>query len=434
MSSYITDLVKTFKNKWLFLLFFLIKSSINQIIITSYPLIQEDFELNLSQLGLIATFYSMASFIGQSVWINYFEKNQRYPLLKVSTLIWLIILFVISLESINYNLFLILIIIIGFFIESTNMFVYRIIIVEKDVLVSGKKYSSISAIQGAGGLIGALVAGQLQGFFKIPWRQIFLFLAIFLFTMVILLLIKLRKFPEIHFISTHNEPWRNILKIPLNRIILIITGTTLFCFAMLNSWIQKYFQEFHGLSQQGSVLFMAIFAFGQFLGFILGGFIVDHLYKTKHTIFRYFGLILVIITSSCMTIGFLIPWNIQLGQDSQDYLHLALETIKLALSDSRVFWTIVLVFIGNLINAFAPYLYLIIRVKNEEEVGYRIISIIFLINTLSQFICPVLGGLFGDLFGLRILMVACPIVILLTFFGYIKLNKEIDKCSNAEID
>jgi MFS family permease len=314
------------------------------------------------------------------------------------------------------------------------MFVYRIKIVEKDVLVSGKKYSSISAIQGAGGLIGALVAGQLQGFFKIPWRQIFLFLAIFLFTMVILLLIKLRKFPEIHFISTHNEPWRNILKIPLNRIILIITGTTLFCFAMLNSWIQKYFQEFHGLSQQGSVLFMAIFAFGQFLGFILGGFIVDHLYKTKHTIFRYFGLILVIITSSCMTIGFLIPWNIQLGQDSQDYLHLALETIKLALSDSRVFWTIVLVFIGNLINAFAPYLYLIIRVKNEEEVGYRIISIIFLINTLSQFICPVLGGLFGDLFGLRILMVACPIVILLTFFGYIKLNKEIDKCSNAEID
>jgi len=411
----------------------LLRSSINFILITSFPSLQNNFYFNELELGLIlATFYLMSA-ISIFFWILIFSKNSQNPVILISSLIWIggIIGFAFSTSFFEFLLYSA---IIGFGIESCSLLLLSLILQAIKLENQGKIISTIFAVKGIGSFIGVLFTFIFSNILNLKWNFIFIVISVISLVWISVLSILIRtlaknKNDKIKDLKTTGfylnfELVKKTFKRKGNKTILLMSLYIYPAVFIYNIWIQIYFQKIHNLSQfEASLLFLTIFGI-QFMGFMIGGFLYDFFYSKTNYNKLYISAMSLLIAAPVLLIGFLIPWKKSSIQDSNNIFIVIFKLINQSLINFPMLISIILIFIGSFFYAIMfPILLILINDCNRSEEKSVMLGMNNVLEILGYTTAALVGGLITVLFSLEMVMLLIPIIMLWTSFHMVLKKK-----------
>ncbi|MHA1394823.1 MAG: MFS transporter [Promethearchaeota archaeon] len=431
--------MKSYKRILYLLLFGLIflRFSISFLIITSFPKLQDDFDLNNFHLGTIISIYFLTSAVFIFIWIYLFGKYSKYKVFLVSSFIWTIGSILFSFSQ-NYVQILICSAIIGIGIESSAIIILLILFQISPKEDQGKMLSIFIGIQGAGSIFGVFLTAYVEDILSLSWNFVFLFIGILSFLWVCLSGIMLLKYKKI---KIEIEPYLNQIGYNLNfkkfrEIIKKKTNLSLiilFCYSMpfiffFNLWLQKYFQDYHSLSQMEAAISYIFLTGGEFLGMIFGGFLYDKFYSRENYNKIYITIIGLAISIPLFFIGFFLFWEKNIHISDDNLISLSLELFNFAISDSIVFLSYIMLFLGFFSFALIyPFVLIVINDCNTENEKGTMLGMESLIEITGQAISPIIGGLIADFFSILIVMLLIPFFLVIPLIHLILMRKTIEK-------
>ncbi|MGQ4872939.1 MAG: MFS transporter [Promethearchaeia archaeon] len=414
-----------------------LKSSFVYIVITSFPKLQKSYNLSNTQLGIILSIYYLISGLIIFIWLYFFERYSKFKILNLNMFFWIIGCILLSFSQ-NYYNFIIFIIIIAIGIEASSIIILLIFFEITPNKNQGKLLSFFIAIQGFGSIFGVFITGYLEDILSLSWRCLFLFLGIFSLIWFLLTSIFIYKNnilknifldPLVEFGYILN--FRMIIKIlkkksNLGLIILLIYSIPIVFF--LNLWIQKYFQEFHNLTQMEASISYIFLTGGEFLGMVVGGFLFDKYYSIYHYKKYYITIFALLIAIPLFFIGFYISWKKTYYNSTLNLIDLGLDLLNFAFNNSNVFLSYTSLFLGFFFFAMLyPFILIVIKdCNNIKEVGVML-GIKNLIEILGQAISPFIGGLIADIFSIQVVMLVVPFFLIISLLNIILLKKYIEK-------
>lgn len=428
---------------FLLLMLIFIKTSLIYIIITSYVPMQQEYHLDNTQLGLVATLYYLFNLFGSIFWTANFSKWNRTTLLAFGGIIWGFGILFLFLNT-QYWQILVSISLVGFGTDAMTLVAmnsYNEIITEKN---RGKAFSLLYIIQGSGGIVGIFLGGLFEGIYDFSWKSLIGIYGIIaglslIFTIILFKKLKI-KYGSFKFDEDINKS-AMLLK-PINKKIdkkllkdLLRNKTNLLIFLTLiffvpihhlnNTWLQKYWINMHGISQTMAAISMIFTSVGIFFGLILGGWMIDKLKTKKSYKTPYIGIIAGLISVPFFVIGFIIPWtmNTQATQN-MNIIQICMYMVSSTLNNSPTLISYSALFIGFFINQLmGPLFIVIINDCNSERTKALSINVSVILINIGWLIGPVLGGYIGDLYNLGVVMLLVPIIYAITGFMFIIISK-----------
>jgi len=267
-----------------FLALIFLKSSVSYLLITSFPILELIFSLSHFQLGLIISIFYLFGLIFTFIWIYLIERKSFLKVTFIGTLIWIIGCILFSISP-NYIFLLLSAAVIGLGIECTTVAALIYILNYTPKNNEGKAFSFYISIQGVGSLFGIFLTSVFSETLQLNWNFVFLFVGLLsLFVLLIIfILFKVQKVSLIDYrfdfekvgykfeFRSFGEALKK--KTNLGIFLLLILATPFFM--LFNVWLQKYFQEIHNLSQMEAALTYIFLSGGEFLGMIIGGYLID---------------------------------------------------------------------------------------------------------------------------------------------------------------
>lgn len=416
--------MKTSKKFIYFFLFGLVflRYSISFLIITSFPKLSATFSLSNLQLGTIISIYYLTSIIFIFYWLYLFKKYRSpYKVFLVSSFLWVLGSIFFGFSQ-NYLLLLIFAAIIGAGIESTTIYSLLILFKISTKSSQGKIFSLFISIQGIGSLFGAFITSYFEDVLNFSWGFVFVFIGLISCIYLIisgLLLTKYRgledfeNFKKIGY-DLKLRDFRKVLNKKTNQFLVIIWIYSTPIIFILNTWTQKYFLNFHGLSQMEASLSYIFLSGGEFLGMMVGGLFFDSLYSDKHYKKIYIAIAGTLISIPLLLMGFFIPWTKESLTQKQDVLNIAFNLFSFALQNSVVFFSYITLFFGFFSFAVIYPLFLIlINDCNEEEDKSTMISLRNFLMITGQIVSPFIGGILIDTFSILFTLVIVPIFLII---------------------
>jgi MFS family permease len=433
----------------LVLLLIFLKSTLIYVIITSYLPIQAEYTLDNTQLGLIATIYYITTLFGTLTWTYFFQQWSKLKILSLGGMFWVLGMIIIALSS-SYSLLLFGAAISGFgteaiLIVTINYFIN--IIPEKK---RGQAVSVFFIFQGAGGLVGNIIAGITEGVYSYSWRYMIGGIALVSGVILISTIFVLQRTDKIFFTETNSlveispdvenifQPMKE--KLTFKRLKEVLSNkVNLFIFLFLifygpaqhfnNVWLQKYWVDTHSLTQISASISFTFTSGAEFLGFALSGFLVDKIgVKQKYNISKL-GVLACFLSSPFLFIGYLIPWNnSMIINNESNYFLICWNMFQIAVQNPSIFGSYVMLFLGFFIIQLmgAQFFNLIItyNVPRDRPLAINLGIILIDIALLNG---PIIGGLIADAFSFETLLLSVPIIYASCGFIYILIYKTCKK-------
>jgi len=394
------------------------------------------FNLNNFQLGTIISVYFLMSVIFLFIWIYLFGKYSKFKIFLLSSFLWVLGSILFSFSQ-NYVHLLIFSAIIGCSIEASAIFVLLMLFQISPNQKQGKVLALFMIIQGAGGIFGVFLTATFEDLLGFSWNFVFLFIGIISLIWVIMsgvLFLKTEKFNIL--IEPYFEKGGYILNFKLFReslqrktnlnLIIIIFYSTPFIF-FLNLWIQKYFHDYHSLTQMEAAISYIFLSGGEFLGIIFGGFLFDKYYSRDNYNKIFIIIFGIFLSIPLLFIGFLIFWKKPFESSGVGLIDIALNLFHYTFTNPLIFVSYIMLFIGfvcfGLIYPF--FLILINDCNNDNEKG-TILGIKNLIEIMGQALSPIIGGLIADNFSILIVMLFVPLFLIIPLIHLILMRKVIE--------
>src|SRR5271157_2138496 len=154
-----------------------LKSSVISLIVTSFPVIQKEYVLNLTELGLIASIYYLFAFIGTIIWTFLNGRIARVAVFCIGGLLWSSCTFLLYLTN-DFSSLIILICVIGLGAESTTIIIMNELLEFSDLSNRGKNQSYFWIINGLGTIVGWVIGGTFEGIYGISWKLPMIFIGL----------------------------------------------------------------------------------------------------------------------------------------------------------------------------------------------------------------------------------------------------------------
>lgn len=410
--------------------------SISFLIITSFPKFAEDLDLNNFQLGTIVSVYYLSSVCFLFVWIYLFGKYSRYKIFIANSLIWIIgsVLFGISQ---NYLSLLITAGILGCGIEASNVFIILILFQMVSKTAQGKTFSLFITVEGLGSLFGIFITSYFEDILNYTWNSVFVFIGFISFIWLIVsgtLLFNFRQVKTI--ISPYLEQLgyilnfkdlKNIFNKKTNRFLIILWLYSVPIVTILNIWTQKYFIDYHSVSQMEASLSFIFLSGGEFLGMVFGGLLFDKYYSEKNYNKIYIVLISSLISIPLFIIGFSIYWRKNSLTTDEDLISLALNLFIFALENYIIFTSYIVLFLAFFCFAIMyPFFLIIINDCNNESAKNSMIGMRNITKIIGLTISPLIGGLIIDNFSILITMLIVPFFLIIPLVHIFLMRKTIE--------
>jgi len=431
--------VKIYKKILYLLLFGLIflRFSISYLIITSFPKLEDSFNLNNFQLGFIITIYFAISCIFIFIWLYLFGKYSKFKIFLISSFFWIFGCIIFSFSQ-NYIHLLISAMIIGIGIESSSIFILLFIWEITPKENQGKFLSIFLAVQGAGSLFGVFITAYFEDILYLNWNYVFLFVGILSFFWICISGLVMKKFvsfdidikPYLDKIG-YNFNFNSLRstfekKTNLYLIILFLYSVPIIFF--FNLWLQKYFQDYHSLTQMEAAISYIFLTGGEFLGMIFSGILYDRFYSKENYKKIYISIIGIAISIPLFFIGFFIYWEKKNYNSENNLLFLSLDLFNFAISNSTVFLCYVLLFAGFFSFALIyPFTLIVINDCNSESEKGIMLGMETIIEIIGQAVSPIIGGLIADLYSMLIVMLIVPVFLIIPLIHLIFMKKIIEQ-------
>ncbi len=425
-----------FQNIGLLMPFF--KSSVISVIITSFPLMQLEYGLTLTDLGLVATVYYTCAFIGSIMWTSLTGRMSRLGIFGIGGYLWscgtILILF-----SNSYTVLLLLSGIIGLGVESTTLMILNAIIDASTPSNRGRRQSYFWIINGAGTIFGWIFTGILEGIYAFNWKIPLLLIGIFALgsTSLVSLVLnsqiqKNKNFTRAPGFTTFFQKMegkltksllRDTLTNPIN-VLLFVISIIFFPFNSNNNiWLQQYFIQVHELTQPMATIAIVFTSGAELLGLLFGGWFID---KFLHeTPYKRIGLAvaLTLVNAPLFFFGFLIPWQMASGLGgNQGYIELGFSMVMDALQNPSIFFAFTLLFFGffalTILSIIVP---LAVADYNSPRTRTLALNIMIITFNGGWIVGPILGGYIGDVYGLQILFLIEPFIFMTIGLLFVKM-------------
>lgn len=413
--------------------------SILSIFIASFPLIKQEFDLTNVQLSYISTVYYLFSLVFSYLWTFLSGKYSNRLVLIIGAMFWILPLFYFPYIS-TFSVLILITILIGTGTESVAVVLNNFFISLNFDKQFAKAYSFRTIVQGAGGVFGTFLVGQLSKFSNMGWRNIFFIIGIF---SLILFLITYFMFFSKHIKDKPNsfeekkyvlnfQKLKEIYNNSANRLISTAIFVSVFSITYLNIWIQLYFTEVHNVPHEIAIISFIYLSGIEFLGFIFSGVILDYLKKKNITRFKYFGPFAYGLSGLFFLIGFSIPWSIE-SIPGNNFIELCFNLLIQVLSDfptTAAYLSLTFGFFTY--TVIDPYFASMINYHNEENNKKIMLNINNGIIILSYLVGPMIGGYLADMFGFIIVFYNVPLGIFLSLIPIFILAKK--KPSNSSLE
>ncbi|MBO8160033.1 MAG: MFS transporter [Thermosipho sp. (in: Bacteria)] len=407
------------KNRWVILIFItilLIFLNADQMVMSpNIGLIEKEFGIDDSQIGLVASTFTILGALISLLWGYFADKYNRKYLLIFSILVGEIPCFM-SAFSQSYSQLFIWRTLTGIGVGASFPIVFSLI----GDMFNHKERGKVMAIVGLSITLGNIVGMIIGGFLgeKYGWRLPFILVSVpnFIFALLALGILKepKRGAAEEGFIDTEYEYIRKITIRDYLKLFKIKTNLYLFLQGIVGTipwgaipyFLVEFFKRERGLTAAKATTIFMIFGLGSIFGNLLGGLIGELIYKKNKK--------LVPITAGLTTIlgVFFTIWTFSYNN----------------LNTSRNF--IVLLLIGFTAATFdsftGPNVKMMLLNVNEPQDRGRIFSVFNLTDSLGTGIGKYIGGLLSVTFGsLAIAMnvatyfwIICGIILLLMYFFF----------------
>jgi len=417
------------------LIFF--KQSISFLIITSFPNLAENFDLNHIELGTIVSVYYLSSIVFMFFWIYLFGKYSRQKIFLINSLVWILGIIIFGFSQ-HYIHLLIISAIIGCGIEASTVFILLILLQMTPNESEGKLFSFYITIQGLGALFGIFITSYFRDILNYDWSFVFIFIGFFSLLWLIIagiILIESKNvkneitpyLEQLGYNLNLNEI-KKIFNIKTNRSLVIIWLYSVPIVTFLNVWLQIYFQEYHLLSQMEASLSFIFLSGAEFLGIVFGGFLYDKYYSTKHYKKIYIAVISSIISIPLLVFGFLIYWKKNSLSTDIDLLSLAFDLYFFAINNTPVFVSYIILFLGFFsIALMYPFFLIIINDCNDDAGKNSMIGLQKIILIIGNVISPVIGGFLIVNFSILITMIIVPFFMIIPILHLFLIRNTIEK-------
>ncbi len=406
----------------------LLKSSVISIIVTSFPLFQHEFSLNLTQLGLIATCYYLFAFIGSIAWTFLNGRISRLHIFCIGGFIWTSFTILLSFAN-SYLILIVMIGVIGFGSESTTVIIWNEMIELSTDINRGKNQSYYLVVNGIGTIIGWIATGIIEGSYGYSWNVPLEIVGLFSLSLVCVLILILHKNVNrytqsspgtfsIYLQKMQLKPDWKLIKETLSNKINVLLVLLCLIFLPINSnlstWLQQFFIQSRQFSQSmASIAIVFVFS-AAFLAQIVGGFIIDRYFHHSSRSKIGLGIAVTFISAPLFLPVFIIPWEMPVLGQNLNYFELAIQMGIEALGDPNVFWSFICLFIGFFISSFLSIIVpLVLASSNSPRTRTLAFNLFIIVFNSAWILGPVLGGATGDSIGLNVVFLLEPMVLII---------------------
>ncbi len=399
------------------------------MIIASFPNLKFEFSLSNVNLSLISTIYYLFSFVFTYFWIYFFGKFSNKYVYLIGGLLWIIPLICIR-YSTSFESFLLLVAIIGIGSESIVVLINNYFLSMKLTKNFSRVYTLQIITQGAGGVFGAFLAAQTQGFFNLNWRDSFLFVGIISFLIFIIGIFILFNKNKNNEATNETKKYnfnfakiKEIYYVRVNVLILISILISASFLTFLNIWTQMYFITVHNVSQEVAVITYIYLSGVEFLGFLFSGFILDYLKMKNHKLYFFLGFVGCTLSAAFFLLALIIPWDLE-PIYGENIIELGIALLFTILANPKILFGY-LFFTGAYFSytCIDPYLTAMINHHNKGENKEIVININKGVVTFTYLIGPIIGGLIADIWGFNATFFSIPIALLVTCIPFILLGR-----------
>ncbi|MCD6104331.1 MAG: MFS transporter [Thermosipho sp. (in: Bacteria)] len=423
-----------YKNRWLILIFItilLIFLNADQMVMSpNIGQIEKEFNINDSQIGLVASTFTILGAVISLIWGYLSDKYNRKLLLIFSILVGEIPCFM-SAFSKSYSQLFFWRTLTGIGVGASFPIVFSLI----GDMFSHKERGKVMALVALSITLGNILGMAIGGFLgeTLGWRIPFILVSVpnFLFALASIFILKepKRGSSEEGFINSNKEfikkislkDYLKLFKIKTNLLLFLqgIAGTI--PWGAIPYFLVEFFKRERGLSASKATLVFLIFGFGSIFGNLIGGFVGEFLYNKNKK--------LVPITSAITTFTGVI-------------FTLLTFSFKNIYTNSGFFILLTLGFTAAVFDSFTgPNVKMMLLNVNEPQDRGRIFSIFNLTDSLGTGIGKYFGGLISVTFGSlassmnlsTYFWIICGIFLLLAYFTFendvISLNTKMKKLS-----
>ena len=404
--------------------------SIMAIIVASYPFIETEFSLSFFELSLINVIFYSVSFFSSYFWLYLAGKTSNSIAFISGSLLWMIPVMLISLSK-SFFMFIFFVALVGAGTESTNIVLYNYFIGLKFNRTFARAYSLITIVQGAGGVFGAFFTAQIQDIMDLEWRMVFFYIFLIIISLwFIIAFIILFRPKKLNVVMTNKKSYSitflrliQIIKQKKNLLVYLILIISSVGLSYLNVWTQKYFQTVHGVSQTISVISFIFLSGGEFLAYVVGGFVFDKLRKMNNKIFPYLGFLSLFISAILFTISLSIPWILE-EVAGENFIEICWNLLLSAFNDIKIALFYISIFLAFFSFTFSiPFLIGVLNFTNNHEDRNVLIYVWNTLLVVLYLIFPPIGGIIADNFGLRIMFFVIPFSLYFALIPIISLTK-----------
>lgn len=417
-----------YKNRWMILFFItvlLIFLNADQMVMSpNIGQIEKEFNIDDSQIGLVASTFTILGAIISLVWGYFSDKYNRKVLLILSILIGEIPCFM-SAFSKSYSELFFWRTLTGIGVGASFPIVFSLI----GDMFNHKERGKVMAFVGLSITLGNILGMSIGGFLgeNFGWRIPFVLVSVPNFILGVLAIFILKEpkrgSSEEGFINSNKEFFKKIsikdylklFKIKTNLLLFLqgIAGTI--PWGAIPYFLVEFFKRERGLSASKATLVFLIFGLGSILGTLIGGFIGEFLYnKNKKLVPIVSGL-----TTIIGVIFTLLTFSYKNIYTNFGFLILLVIGFTAAVFDS---------FTG-------PNVKMMLLNINEPQDRGRIFSIFNLTDSLGTGIGKYFGGFVSVAFGsLAIAMnlstyfwLICGVILLICYFTF---DKDVEKLNN----
>ena len=319
----------------------------------------------------------------------------------------------------------------------------------------GKVLTLYILIQGAGSIFGVFITANFEDILGLSWNYVFLVIGTISLIGVLIAALIFSRFKKVSDViaplldkigyNLSFKSFRRIIGKRTNKNLLIQLLYVFPIIAFFNLWIQKYFQDYHSLTQMEAAISFIFLTGGEFLGMIVGSFLYDKFYTTKNYKKIYIPMLSILVSIPLFYFGFWINWRWNSNNIDSNLVDVSLGLLDFALANNYAFICYSLLFFGFFAFAFTyPFQLIVINDCNTENDKSTMIAMRNLLELVGLAISPIMGGLIADNFSILIVMIFIPIFLIVPvvhlFFmkkiiekDFILINKERNYESNIEM-
>jgi MFS family permease len=412
------------------------------IIITSFPPIQAQYNLNNTQLGSIISVFYLFGLFGSFFWTILLGKDISHMKTFTSGGIICIFGYLIIFFNISYGFLIFSMVLISFGGESLNIIVLNYYMENIKRERSGISVAIYFIVQGLGGMLGTFISGIFEGIYSINWNVILGAVGLLLSIFIAVIIILLKKNPRtkqsgkgLNYDEMSElilQPLENkITKDLLKKTVFNKINFSIFLFLLIfipinlfnNIWLQKFWIEEHNLTQTMASISIIFTSAGEFLGLVVSGINTDKIKKEENLMHAKHAALGSFLAAPFIFIAYLLVWEFDpIPTQNMNYIEICWFMFLNAFSDISIFFSYFFLFLGFFILQFVGPIFLIMLMKNNSsETKPLAINIAIITINIGQFIGPILGGWIGDNYGLQNTLLIVPIIYVITSVIYINI-------------